>query len=55
MGDTYTIVDATGDAGAHNIVIDGNGNNINASSILTISTNYQSVSVVFTFPVWNII
>lgn len=44
-GKRFLIVDSTGNAGANNITISGNGNNINGDASYTISNNYGTVEV----------
>lgn len=54
IGEKHTIKDIAGGAATFNITIDGNGNNIDGISSQTISTNYGSLTVVFTTE-WSII
>ena len=54
-GDSYTIKDATGNAGTLNITISGNGFNIDGGSSATISTNFGVVRVVYNGTIWNVI
>lgn len=54
-GDIYKIKDSTGVASTYNIVISGNGNNIDNASTYTLTVNYSSLTVVFTGSVWSII
>lgn len=54
-GDTYTVKDQLGNAVANNIIVSGNGNNIDGSSTYTMNTNYQSITVIFANSSWSII
>lgn len=46
-GDAYRIKDSSGNAGANNITVSGNGHNIDGGADATISTNYGSIMVVY--------
>lgn len=54
-GDTYIIKDQGGSANSFNIVISGNGNNIDGASTYTLNAKYESVTVVFANGSWSII
>jgi len=54
-GDIYAIKDQGGTAATFNIVVSGNGNNIDGSSSYSINTNYQSITLVFGNGSWSII
>jgi hypothetical protein len=51
-GDTYTVKDALGNAGAFNITISGNGSNIDGSATIVISTNYTEAMFVYNGTSW---
>lgn len=51
-GDTYTIKDANGSAGLFNITVSGNGNNIDGSASILISTNYTEANFVYNGTSW---
>lgn len=51
-GDTYTIKDANGSAGSNNILINGNGHNIDGSANLLVMTNYTNTTVVYNGTTW---
>lgn len=56
MGREVTIKDISGAAGANNITISGNGNNIDGSSTRFINSNYGSVTLIFNNSTgWSII
>ena len=52
VGDWYVVTDPLGQAGSNNITVDGNGKNINGASTYVISTNYDSVRVLYTGSEW---
>lgn len=54
-GDIYTIKDQGGDAASFNIIVDGNGNNIDGLSTYTINTDYQSITVIFANGTWSVL
>lgn len=56
-GDQYIVKDATGTAATNNITIDGNGNNIEATSTKVINTNYGCIHLSFNevLSVWLVI
>lgn len=51
----YIIKDNTGTAGANNITVSGNGNNIDGAASATISTNYGVLRIVWNGTQWNVI
>jgi hypothetical protein len=55
VGTRYIIKDQNGLATTNNIIISGNGNNIDGSSTFTIDENYGSITVVFANSRWGII
>jgi hypothetical protein len=55
IGKSFTIKDSAGLAVNNNIIILGNGHNIDGSSSLTLSVNYQSVTVAYNGTGWMII
>lgn len=55
IGDQYVIKDATGNAGANNITVDGGAINIDGALTYVLSVNYASITVVYTGPTWSII
>lgn len=54
-GTTYRIKDNTGSAGSNNITISGNGKNIDGATPYIISSNYDSVDVVYNGTQWNVL
>lgn len=56
-GTIITVCDSTGHAAANNITIDGNGNQISYAGVLaanlTMTTNFQLVSLTFNGSFWN--
>ncbi len=54
-GDTYTVKDQAGGCATNNIIVSGNGNNIDGAATYTMNTNYQSITVVFANGTWSII
>lgn len=54
-GTALIIKDVNGLAATHNITIDGNGANIDGAATQSMSSNFESVSVVFNGTVWSII
>ena len=55
LGTTLTISDFGGGAAGSNIIIAGNGFNINGTSSYTINTNYGAATLHFTGSVWVVI
>lgn len=51
-GDTYTIKDSNGSAGNNNILINGNGKNIDGSATLLVMTNFTQVNLVYNGTSW---
>jgi hypothetical protein len=51
-GDIYVIKDANGSAGASNILINGNGKNIDGSATLLVMTNFTQASLVYNGTGW---
>src|SRR5271154_6607720 len=47
VGDTYFVVDGYGGASTHNIIISGNGHNVNGSGTFTINTNHAYYEVTY--------
>jgi len=54
-GDIYTVKDQLGNAATKNIIISGNGNNIDDNSSYTMNANYQSITVIFANGSWSVI
>lgn len=54
-GEKHIIKDATGGAAAFNITVAGNGHNIDGATLLTMSANWQSVTLVYSGSQWLII
>jgi hypothetical protein len=54
-GDIYTIKDQGGTSATFNIIVSGNGNNIDGSSSYTLNSSYQSITVVFANSSWSIL
>ena len=54
-GRKIVVMDGTGTASSFNITIQGNGHNINASSSLTINTNFQAKTLIYNGTIWNVI
>lgn len=54
-GDTYIVKDQLGSAAANNIIVSGNGNNIDGAASYTISTNYGSATVIFANGSWSLV
>ena len=52
-GQQYIVADSAGTAATHNITVDGNGNNINGAATLTMSTNYEVITLTFNGTFWN--
>ena|SRR5271165_5695681 len=46
-GATYTVVDGSGSAASHTIVVDGNGHNIAGASTYNMDIRYESLTVVY--------
>jgi hypothetical protein len=55
VGDTYLVKDTTGISNIHNIIISGNGNNIDGTSSYTMSNDYECLELTFTIYGWSII
>lgn len=53
-GDVYFVKDQSGSASTYNIIIDGNGSNIDGFSTYTINANYQSIGLIFSNSSWGI-
>ena len=54
-GDTYTIKDQGGTAGTFNIIVSGNGSNIDGASTYTMNLSYESITLVYGNGTWSII
>lgn len=54
-GLTYIVSDITGSAAANNITVNGNGSNIDGAASFTISSNYASITLVYTGTIWKVI
>lgn len=54
-GRKIVIMDGTGGASGFNITIQGNGHNINGSSSLVISTNFQAKTLLYNGTIWTVI
>jgi hypothetical protein len=54
-GDTYIIKDQAGGSATNNIIVSGNGVNIDGASTYTMNTNYESITVIFANGTWSII
>jgi hypothetical protein len=54
-GDIYQIKDTKGSAFAYNIIISGNGINIDGNPSITINENYVAATIICANNVWNII
>jgi len=54
-GDIYTIKDQLGNAATYNIIVSGNGNNIDGVSSYTLNANYESINVLFANGTWSIV
>ena len=54
-GRSYRIKDVSGTAGTNNLVISGNGANIDGAATYTINQNYGSIDVTFTGSIWSIL
>lgn len=46
-GRTYYVFDSTGNAGTHNITINGNSKNISGSPTLVINSGYNGVTIIY--------
>ena len=55
IGQQHIIKDMAGTAGVSPIVVNGNGNTIDGAVTQTISSNYQSISLIFNGLEWSII
>lgn len=54
VGDEYQIKDTTGNAGASNVTVDGNGNNIDGISTFLLSQPYASATFTFAGGQWSV-
>jgi hypothetical protein len=54
-GRKIVVMDGTGTASSFNITVQGNGHNINGSSSLTISTNFQAKTFLYNGTIWTVI
>jgi len=54
-GDTYNIKDAAGSSSTYNIIINGNGANIDGASSITVNQNYTCITLIYTGTQWSII
>jgi hypothetical protein len=54
LGDTYEVKDTTGNAGAQNVTVSGNGNNIDGSGSFVLNSAYESIVVTWTGTQWSI-
>lgn len=54
-GDVYQVKDKTGNAGANNITISGNGINIDGAPTYPINTNYGKATFVFNGTAWSVL
>ncbi len=54
-GDLYIIKDSVGNAGTNNLIIAGNGKNIDGAANYTINTNYASITIVYNGIEWSLI
>lgn len=52
QGDFYSVKDANGSAGNNNILVNGNGHNIDGSSNLLIMTNYTNAAFTYNGSTW---
>jgi hypothetical protein len=54
LGDSFTFKDASGTAATNNVIISGNGNNIDGAATVTLSQNYSALVLTFTGTTWSI-
>lgn len=54
LGDAYEIKDTTGNAGVSNVTINGNGANIDGTSIFTFTQPYAAATFTFTGITWSV-
>jgi hypothetical protein len=54
LGKTFIIKDTLGLSGSHNIIINGNGSNIDGSSSITVNIPYVAVNLMFTGSSWSL-
>jgi hypothetical protein len=54
-GEQHIIKDTEGSAAAYNIIISGNGKNIDSSSSYTLSANWSSITLMYTGSRWSIL
>lgn len=54
LGDEYEIKDTTGNAGAYNIVVSGNGNFIDGAAIFILEQPYAAASFTWTGSAWSV-
>jgi hypothetical protein len=54
-GTSYEIKDTVGEASLRNIIISGNGNNIDGSSNYTIDQDYGALKIVYTGSRWSVV
>ncbi len=54
-GDVYQVKDRTGNAGANNITVSGNGINIDGAPTYPINTNYGKATFVFNGTAWSVL
>ena len=54
LGDAYDIKDATGNAVTYNVIVSGNGKNIDGASTFVITQGYGAVTVTYTGTEWSI-
>lgn len=55
IGRTLIIKDKDGLAGTYNVIVNGNGKNIDASSTFTMNQNYASIMLIFNGTNWSIL
>lgn len=55
IGQIFIVKDEAGNASTFNIVINGNGHNIDGSSTITLAQNYGSISLVYFGSSWGVI
>lgn len=53
-GEQHTIKDWAGTAGANNITVSGNGNNIDGSGNYVLQYSYQAINVIFAWGKWGV-
>lgn len=54
LGDTYKFKDAVGGAAANNVIISGNGVNIDGAPSIVLSQNYAAVELTYTGTQWSV-